>query len=178
MRAAGTSNATLLQRTVVLGALAGALIGELYLLAVTVVIGDWAAYLPAALIGVGFAALAGALDALIALVAVLLLGALRDRVPLAGLVGGTAAAGVPLWVTFHGGWPQADGGAAIGIGLSGAAFLAGMSLAWPVLTGRPWLPPGLAGPVAGRTATGAYPPRDSGTAPPDSGTAPRPPDLS
>jgi hypothetical protein len=139
----------LLQRTLVLGALAGVLIGELYLLALTIAVGDWAAYLPAASIGAVFAASAGVLDALIALAAVLLLGPLRRWVPLASLVGGAAAAAVPLWITFHAGWPRADGGAAIGIGLSCAAFVAGVSLAWPVLTGRPWLPPALTGSTAG-----------------------------
>ncbi|HEU5269718.1 MAG TPA: hypothetical protein VFU36_07325, partial [Jatrophihabitans sp.] len=72
----------LLQRTLLLGALAGALIGQLYLLALTVVIGDWAQYPPAALIGGWVAAPAGALDGLIALVAVLSLGPLSRWAPL------------------------------------------------------------------------------------------------
>ncbi|HEU5268384.1 MAG TPA: hypothetical protein VFU36_00565, partial [Jatrophihabitans sp.] len=63
----------------------------------------------------------------------------RRRMPLAALVGGAAAAALPLWITFHAGWPRADGGVYIGIGLSSAAFLAGAVLTWPVLTGRPCL---------------------------------------
>lgn len=132
-----------------LGALAGAVLGELYLLALTIAIGDWQSYLAAAVLGVPAGALAGVLEGLLVLAVVLLLGRqLRRRVPLASLVAGLAAAAVPLLVTFHAGWPRAEGGAYIGIGLSGAAFLAGASLAWPVLTGRPWLPSGLSLPAA------------------------------
>ncbi len=129
----------LLERTLLLGALAGAVLGQLYLLALTIAIGDWQAYPGAAVLGVPAGALAGVLEGLLALAAVLLLGRrLRRSVPLASLVGGLAAAALPLLITFHAGWPRADGGAAIGIGLSGAAFVAGSVLAWPVLTGRPW----------------------------------------
>lgn len=139
----------LLRRTLVLGALAGAVLGELYLLALTIAIGDWQTYPGAVVLGVPFGALAGVLEGLLALAAVLLLGRrLRRRVPLASLVAGLAAAAVPLLITFHAGWPRAEGGVYIGIGLSGAAFLAGSVLAWPVLTGRPWLPSGLSLPAA------------------------------
>jgi hypothetical protein len=128
----------MLQRTVVLGAIAGGVIGELYLLALTIAIGDWETYPGAAILGVPFGALAGVLEGLVALAAVLLLGRrLRRIVPLASVVGGLAAAAIPLLITFHAGWPRAEGGSYIGIGLSGAAFVAAAGLAWPVLTGKP-----------------------------------------
>jgi hypothetical protein len=82
-------------------------------------------------------------DALLALTAVLLLGPLRRSTLLASLVGGAAAAAGPLWLNYRDGWPRADG-SLVGIALSCVAFLAAASLAWPVLAGRPWLPPGLA----------------------------------
>lgn len=129
----------LLRRTLVLGAIAGAVLGELYLVALTIAIGDWQTYPGAVVLGVPFGALAGVLEGLLALAAVLLLGRrLRRMVPLASLVAGLAAAAMPLLITFHAGWPRAEGGSYIGIGLSGAAFVAGSVLAWPVLTGRPF----------------------------------------
>src|SRR4051794_28229908 len=110
--------AGMLQRTVVLGASAGAVLGELYLLALTIAIGDWETYPGAVVIGAPFGALAGVLEGLLALAAVLLLGRrLRRILPLASLVGGLAAAAVPLLITFHAGWPRAEGGSYIGIGL-------------------------------------------------------------
>jgi hypothetical protein len=126
----------LLERTLVLGAIAGAVLGELYLLAVTIAIGDWQSYPGAVLLGAPSGALAGVLEGLLALAAVLLLG-LGRIVALASLVGGLAAAAVPLLVTFHAGWPHAEGGSYIGIGLSCAAFVAAAGLAWPVLAGKP-----------------------------------------
>ena len=135
-----SSAAVLLRRTLVLGVLAGAVLGELYLLALTIAIGDWETYPGAVLLGVPVGAMAGVLEALLALAAVLLLGRrLRRIVPLASVVGGLAAAAVPLLITFHAGWPRAEGGSYIGIGLSSAAFVAAAALAWPVLTGRPCL---------------------------------------
>jgi hypothetical protein len=132
------SGPTMLQRTVILGAIAGAVLGELYLLALTIAIGDWESYLGAAVLGAPFGALAGVVEGLLALAAVLLLG-LRRIVALASLVGGLAAAAVPLAITFHAGWPRAAGGSYIGIGLSCAAFVAAAGLTWPVLTGWPRL---------------------------------------
>lgn len=136
MRAALPIAAAMLQRTVILGAIAGALLGELYLLALTIAIGDWQTYPGAVVLGVPFGAMAGVAEGLLALAAVLLLG-LRRIIALAGLVGGLAAAAPPLIITFHAGWPSAEGGSYIGIGLSAAAFVAAAGLAWPVLTGKP-----------------------------------------
>jgi len=138
---------TLLERAMVLGPLAGILVAELYLSARTVASLNgpdpwygtllwnlfWA--LPAAMLG----ALLGSVDALLAVAVLLLLGPLRRWIPLVGLVGGLTAAAVPLWLTYRHDWLLSFGG----YWLSGLAFVIGAALAWPVLTGRPWLPAGL-----------------------------------
>lgn len=130
------TSGSVLQRTVVFGAIAGGVLGELYLLALTIAIGDWATYPGAVILGAPFGALAGVVEGLLALAVVLLLG-VRRIVALASLVGGLAAAAVPLLLTFHAGWPRAEGGSYIGIGLSCAAFVAAAGLAWPVLAEKP-----------------------------------------
>src|SRR3954454_9002462 len=147
---------TLLERTMVLGGLAGFAIAELTLLALTVVglfsssdPGPWYGDLflnllwaqPVGLIG----GLLGGVEALLALTAILLLGPLRRSTLLASLVAGVAAAVGPLWLNYRDGWPRADG-SLVGIGFTCIAFLTAALLTWPVLTGRPWLPPGLARP--------------------------------
>ncbi|MFL6162979.1 MAG: hypothetical protein ACJ74U_12210 [Jatrophihabitantaceae bacterium] len=150
------SSTVLLERTLVLGAAAGVVIGELFLLISTIAIGDWGPFLVWGYFLLPVGVLAGGLDGMLALAAVLLLGRrLRRFVPLASLVGGLAAAAVPLSITFHAGWPHGNGGALPGIGLSAAAFVAAAGLAWPVLTGRPRLLVRWQRPAADRPWVGA-----------------------
>lgn len=117
-------------RGFLLGAAGGATIGLGLLLLLTAVAGDgWAILLPAAVIGAPIGALAGALDAGLALAVVGLIGsAARARIWPAALVAGVVAAVIPLLVTFHDGWPRAAGGGWIGLGLSASAFMSGLGL--------------------------------------------------
>jgi hypothetical protein len=140
-----------LGRGLVLGALAGVLIAELTLLASMFAARNSAGLgyddVFVGLLWTPFVAVIGCLlggaDALLALTAVLLLGPLRRSTLLASLVGGLAAAAVPLWLNYRAGWPRADG-SLVGIAFACVAFLTAALLIWPILTGRPYLPPGLA----------------------------------
>lgn len=113
-----------------LGAIAGALIAWGYLIAVCLADpGAWAGVPGAVLLAGPIGAIVGTADAAFALAVVALCRwGTRPSIGLTAVIAGLAAALVPLLITFHAGWPHADGGAAIGLGLSTAAFVAGTAL--------------------------------------------------
>lgn len=146
MRAASPSPSSdtwrpVLIRAYLLGALGGGAIAEVVLWAPYLATGHRAVGDVPLLIGWSAAVawlggLVGIAEAMITLTAVLLIGPLRRCAPVACLVGGSAAAALPLWLTFRDGWPRVHGSLA-GIAFCCITFLAGAVLIWPVLTGRP-----------------------------------------
>ncbi len=116
-------------RGCVLGAAAGAVIALGLLIALRAVNHDWVVLPPAAILGLPIGAMAGGSDAMLAGAAVALMGRrARALVWPVAVVAGLVASAIPLIVTFHAGYPTADGGIWIGLGLSGAAFLSGAAL--------------------------------------------------
>jgi len=138
-------------RTCVLGMLGGAVLAEFTVWGPLLIQGDWswpgipglALLIFWMLIVAWLGGLVGVAEAMITLFAVLLLGPLRRWAPVTVLVGGSATAVLPLWLTFRDGWPREHGSPGW-IALSCAAFAVGALLIRPVLTGRPYLPAWLA----------------------------------
>jgi hypothetical protein len=118
------------------GAIAGVLIGELYLLGVTVWLGDWSAWLGASILAVPVAALLGIIDSALAAAIIAVAGPpIFDRVWATRTVAGLAAAALPLLITFHAGVPELADQLVSGLVLAAAAALAAILTSLAILNG-------------------------------------------